>query len=144
MVFITKDDPKMILSEAEQLGVNVDDIIIESSERSELPRKLTAWDASIFYILPAYSKTASSPTKQAELLGMGIPIVCNSGVGDTTEILGKENAGIVMDLSNHIDIDLTSLNQNKEQLFRVAMRYFSLSSGVEMYVSIYNQKNLVR
>jgi glycosyltransferase involved in cell wall biosynthesis len=139
MVFITKDDPKMILSEAEQQGVHIDDIIIESSERAELPRKLTAWDASIFYILPAYSKTASSPTKQAELLGMGIPIICNAGVGDTTEILGKEKAGIVLEERNSLLKKIDLMNIEKNHLRRISTVFFSLEMGAEKYRSIYKK-----
>jgi len=39
-------------------------------------------NASLFFIKPVWSKKASSPTKLAELMGLGIPVFSNSGVGD--------------------------------------------------------------
>lgn len=133
--FITKDSRDYILKEAKEVGVNEEDILIQSSERADLPRKLTAWDASIFFILPAYSKTASSPTKQAELLGMGIPLICNAGVGDTTEILKKEAAGIV--LENLGSFNLETLYREKEHYQSIALKKFSLESGIKEYIKIY-------
>jgi hypothetical protein len=50
---------------------------------------ISLFDTSIFFIRPTYSKKASSPTKQGEIMAMGIPLICNYGVGDTDEIVKK-------------------------------------------------------
>ena len=96
-----------------------------------------------FFIKPFFSKKASSPTKQAELLGMGIPFICNSNVGDTKESLEKENVGLVVcdfnkaAYQNIVDSlsDITKID--KEHLRNVAIKHFSLKEGVNKYNEVY-------
>ena len=143
-LWITKDDPKQILKEATERDI-VDYIKILPTERTELPNILSIVDASIFFIKPLFSKKASSPTKMAELLGMGIPLICNSNVGDTDEIVKKEKVGVVVDMFNiqAYDQAINSFNglmkTPKEKLRDVAQKYFSLEGGVEKYEEVYKK-----
>ena len=52
-----------------------------------MPSYIGVSDFSIFFILPVFSKKASSPTKMGEIMNLGIPIICNSGVGDVDNIM---------------------------------------------------------
>lgn len=144
-LFITKDDPQTIYKVADSKKIDRKHILIKPSERENLPNLLSICDAAIFFILPAYSKKASSPTKQAELLGMGIPLICNSNVGDTDEIIAKEKAGMVLkkvDLVNFKnaiqDIDKI-LSIDKSYLRNIAIKHFSLQSGFEKYKKVYDE-----
>ena len=143
-LWITKDDPSLILETAKRLGIE-DKIIIQPSERSNLPRLLSICDASIFFIKPLFSKKASSPTKQAELLGMGIPLICNANVGDTNEIIEKENVGLVIKEFSNLDYERISSQIDEIQkidqshLRAVAQKHFSLDEGVKRYEGIYNK-----
>ncbi len=143
-LWITKDDPNMILNAAKERGLS-DNIVIQGSERKDLPGLLSICDASIFFIKPLFSKKASSPTKMAELLGMGVPLICNSNVGDTDEIVKKESVGIVIEnfddqnYSNAVDQFEELLKTPKSHLRSVAQKHFSLKEGVEKYNDIYNK-----
>lgn len=143
-LWITKDNPESILNAARERGIE-DKILIKGSERKDLPSLLSICDASLFFIKPLFSKKASSPTKMAELLGMGIPIICNTNVGDTDGIVKKENVGIVLNnFSNDeyeqaVDGFESLLETPKSHLRDVAKKYFSLSGGVESYKSIYDR-----
>jgi glycosyltransferase involved in cell wall biosynthesis len=44
---------------------------------------LSGADAAVSFIKNCYSKQASSPTKNAEYLACGLPIIANAGIGDT-------------------------------------------------------------
>ena len=118
-------------------------IFIRGAERQELPSVLSICDASIFFIKPLFSKKASSPTKKAELLGMGVPIICNGNVGDTQEILQKENAGLVVNDFNYESYTAiakefeTLCDSDKVHLRNVAKKHFSLEDGVKRYASVY-------
>ena len=68
--FLTKDDPQIIYSECKKLGIESNNIVVEESERKEIPVKTRNWNLSVFFILPCYSKKSSSPTKQGELMGI--------------------------------------------------------------------------
>lgn len=145
-LWITKDDPAIILIEAKKLGIE-NQIIIKPSERSELPSLLSICDASIFFIKPLFSKKASSPTKQAELLGMGIPLICNADVGDTNAILEKEKVGLVTsdftEKGYKLIVDQVSglKDIDKNHLRNVAIKHFSLKEGVKKYDAVYQKLN---
>ena len=141
-LWITKDDSLLIIEAAEKLGI-ADKMVIKPSERSDLPKIISICDASIFFIKPLFSKKASSPTKQAELLGMGIPLICNSNVGDTNEILEKENVGLVTadfteaGYQNIVDGLPDMAKIDKHHLRNVAIKHFSLKEGVKKYDEVY-------
>ncbi|MDC1188794.1 glycosyltransferase [Flavobacteriales bacterium] len=143
-LWITKDDSSLILNAAKKLGI-ADKMVIKPSERSDLPKLISICDASIFFIKPLFSKKASSPTKQAELLGMGIPLICNSNVGDTNEILEKENVGLVTadfteaGYQNIVDGLPDMVKIDKHHLRNAAIKHFSLKEGVKKYAEVYKK-----
>ena len=143
-LWVTKDNPVEILQKSKERGID-SKIVIKGGERKELPQLLSVCDASIFFIKPLYSKKASSPTKMAELLGMGIPLICNTGVGDTDEIVKKENVGLVaQEFTERSYRELVESFDNllsipKIQLRSVAQKYFSLEIGVKQYAEIYKK-----
>ena len=105
-----------------------------------MPFKTRNWDYSIFFILPSYSKKSSSPTKQGELMGLGIPIICNKGVGDVDAVVEKFDSGIAMEIEEKFDIE-ACLNKvyDKQVIVNGARHYFSLEQGVKNYLDIYKQ-----
>jgi len=141
-LWITKDEPDYIIEKATEKGIE-NNIRIKASERFGLPDLLSICSASIFFIKPLFSKKASSPTKMAELLGMGIPLICNTNVGDTDGIVLKEGVGVVINDFNETSYQ-EAVDQFKElkmvpreKLREVAKQYFSLEEGVTSYDKIY-------
>jgi len=96
-LIVTRGDPALIHSAASDTGVDPSAISIVSSTYEEIPNLIALADAAVFFIKTGVSGKAVSPTKQAELLAMGVPVVCNSGIGDCDEILGGTGAGIIVD-----------------------------------------------
>ena len=50
--------------------------------------------ATLCFILPAFSKRASAPTKLGEMLGCGLPVVANP-IGDVAQILPERGSAEV-------------------------------------------------
>jgi len=139
--FLTKDDPNIIINEAKALNLDVSNFIIEECERFNIPFKTRNWNYSIFFILPSYSKKSSSPTKQGELMGMGIPIICNKGVGDVDQIVLESKSGIILASEKEIsNFNLNSLQFDKETLHKKANDIFSLKDGIDKFYDIYHKK----
>ena len=143
-IIITQEDPTPFRKMAESLSINADQLLFTSSNRKELPALLSLSNASVFFIKPAFSKAASSPTKLGELLSMGIPVICNSGVGDTDEIIRNSGTGVIctsfddVTYKNAIEQFLVlQKSVSKEVLREKAIELFSLESGVEKYQSVY-------
>jgi glycosyltransferase involved in cell wall biosynthesis len=58
---------------------------------------LQAADFAISLIKPAPSKVSSSPTKVAEYLASGLPILANRGIGDVDEVIERHEVGVLIE-----------------------------------------------
>ena len=143
-LFISGDEPSHIKRKASETGIDPDDIIVVKAARESVPAYLSLSDASVFFIKPVFSKKASSPTKQAEIMSMGIPAICNSGVGDTDLIFAGNDAGLVLKDFSEAEMKTVIgemdeiLKLDPAQIRKKAIKMFSLNDGVEEYHSIYN------
>lgn len=143
-LIITGDDTKLIRDLAEELSVPLDRLRFTKGKRSEMPLLIACGDYSIFFIKPVFSKKASSPTKQGEIMAMGKPIICNDNVGDTGDIIRRYSAGLVLSsftpssFSEKID-ELEKLQFNLQQIRTGAQAVYSLESGVKKYCSVYEK-----
>ncbi|MFN6077145.1 MAG: hypothetical protein ACK46Y_16420, partial [Fluviicola sp.] len=120
---------------AKKLNLNESNFRFSSCVHSEVPLYISLFDCSIFYIRPSFSKQASSPTKQGELMAMGIPIICNSGVGDTTEVIQKYHSGVI-DLKENFMQEI-SVFFDREKTINGANNYFDLRKGIQEYEKKY-------
>ena len=142
-LFLTKDDPQRIVTSAANKGVGADCLIITPVERSILPQYIALAHLSIFFIRPVFSKKASCPTKQGEIMSMGVPIVCNTNVGDTTEIIQQTGSGVVIAEFNSqcyyvVCSELEALLSIPAKTIRNgAEKHFSLEEGVRAYQYVY-------
>lgn len=73
-----------------------DDFLILRADPAQVPRYLNAADLALMFIKPSYSKQASSPTKLAEYLACGLPVICNAGIGDVDEVIDRDRVGVLV------------------------------------------------
>ena len=140
---ITTENPAVIFSCAQRNGVDESLIRVTESSRSKMPQYLAAADLALFFILPSYSKTASSPTKQGEMMAMQLPIICNDNVGDTGFVIRKYKAGwVVKDFSiNEFQKTAKEIIANpifaSVDIRKGAEEFYGLKNGIEAYWQIY-------
>jgi glycosyltransferase involved in cell wall biosynthesis len=90
------------------------------------------------------SLKAAMPTKIAEFLAIGRPVVVNSGLGDCDEIFKDRGAGVIISRKDNLQSkaeELVSIIQEKDSplLCRsIAEEYFDFDAGVNKYLQIYN------
>jgi glycosyltransferase involved in cell wall biosynthesis len=140
-LFISGENKSVIVERAKHYGIDENLIYVKSVLHSEVARHISIFDASVFFIIPTFSKTASSPTKQGELMAMGIPIFCNSGVGDTEWVVNQYHAGNAVALEPNMDyskFDFTLSNFDIERTKFGAKEFYGLETGVSRYLKIYN------
>lgn len=140
---VTNEPPQTIQHSANRKGIPLNALVITSASRKDVPLYISLMDVSIFFIKPVFSKQASSPTKMAELMSMGIPVICNAGIGDDDRIIEKTGAGILCYEFNEASyavavskIDVL-LQKNKSDLRQIALDYYSLEMGAERYEAVY-------
>jgi len=143
-LFITHDNREKILKRAAVKGIAADYIRVQPASRNEVPLYLSLSDWGIFFIKDVYSKKASSPTKQGEIMAMGVPIVCND-IGDTGKIIEETGTGIVINSFDNRTFEKTAeLMENmipvsRECIRKAALDYYDLRHGVVLYSNIYKQ-----
>lgn len=141
LLFITHDEHERIMEAASKRNLD-QKIIIKSAQRHEVPQILSLSQASLFFIRPTYSKMSSSPTKQGEIMAMGIPIICNTGVGDTDTIVKNYNSGALVasfdDTAYQKTIqDFDAKTFDEAALRKGAIDYFDLEKGIGTYQEVY-------
>lgn len=145
--FLTEEEPKYIYSVAERKKMPLDRIIIKRSAEGGIVRALAQADAGIFFINP-YKRYNSSPIKYGEYLACGLPVVINSGIGDTDSITEKEGVGVVIREFSEDNYRIASkkiinLLRDKDRLRQhckdIAQKYFSLEEGIDKYLAIYQK-----
>jgi glycosyltransferase involved in cell wall biosynthesis len=144
-LFITQEPVGLIMDLVQQKNIASDRIIIQKANRNEVPTLVSLSHVNLFFILPVFSKKASSPTKMGEVMGMGIPIICNSGVGDVDKIIQESNCGILVNNFNDREY-LKAINElddlllvPKKQIMLAAQKYYSLEGGVSKYKKVYQE-----
>jgi glycosyltransferase involved in cell wall biosynthesis len=95
-MILTQSPPAQIAGRLSELGVGEDRRTIRCVSPDDVPRYLRAADLAVSFIKRCYSKQASSPTKLAEYLASGLPVICNAGIGDVDELLATDRTGIVI------------------------------------------------
>ena len=141
-LIVSGEAPETIYTKADEKQIEHDSLMITSCLHKEVPKYIRLFDLSVFFIRPSFSKQASSPTKQGELMAMGIPIVCNAGVGDTDLVIETYEAGTVLKETNPAAYDAFSFpihDFNKERTVIGAQEFYGLENGVNTYFSIYTQ-----
>lgn len=139
---LTKEPKGIMGGYIERNGIDPASVITLFSSRADLPLYLSLSDYSVFFIRPTYSKISSSPTKHAELMGLGIPVFCND-LGDTGSIVQATDSGVVIDeftdesYTKAINKMIGKENLSAEKIRKAAFAYFDLTCGTERYKRIY-------
>ena len=140
--FVTNEPKELIYEEARKQHIDIEKIKLIAANRSEMPYYISLMDFGLFFIKNSFSKKASSPVKQGELMAMGVPVICNAGVGDSDFIIHEYKSGeLVYSLdeqgfSEAIEKLKAEMN-HPEAIRKGAIDYFDLKKGIEAYASIY-------
>lgn len=144
-LFITPDAAEEIYNAGKKYGLTEKDFAVKFASRKEVPVLIAASDINLFFIKQTYSKLASSPTKLGEILSMGIPVICNSKVGDVKEIVETAEAGLVIDDFSPQSFEAVVaaipalLAKKPEQIREKALAYYDLANAVSNYGKLYRQ-----
>ena len=120
---------------------------VKPASRAEVPNILPAMDVLVSFIQPSYARMAASPTKLAECFAVGIPVICNDGVGDVAMQIRQLGAGVIVDLTS--DAALSDVAQKLDEVFAMggqrlreaARPLLGLEVAEERYRSVYSKLN---
>ena len=147
LLVVNRGGHGLVRAALERAGIDVANVELVEADHSEVPKLIQRMDAAAFFIKPSYSKIGSAPTKFAEMLGVGIPVLTNGGVGDMEALVinhGEPVGVIVKDFSmNSQRVAVAALLRLVEEsgicarCRTLAERYFSADLGSERYSLMY-------
>jgi glycosyltransferase involved in cell wall biosynthesis len=142
---ITRDAPEAILAALQPAPAWAHRLLIQSANPAEMPAIVQLHTASLMFFTGGLSKLGSSPTRMAEVLGCGRPVVANPGVGDVEQVIRQHRIGVLARGDGAADMDvcvaeLLALLQDPQlanRCRRTAEAFFSLESGTATYRQLY-------
>jgi len=129
-------------------NVGVDQFSVLAVAAAEVPSYLAAADAGLAFIKRCVSKLASSPTKNGEYLACGLPLILNTGIGDSDALVDQWRAGVLIndftedqyELAADSIAAMAAVAGARERARRVAEQLFDLESvAAERYASLYHR-----
>jgi len=118
---------------------------VRSANRDQVARWLPAMDLLVSLIQPSYARMGSSPTKLAEAWAMGIPAICNSGVGDVSALVEELDSGMVIDAESNSDLIAAAdsllglIHKGGARLRKSSQDRLGLEVASERYLQIYER-----
>jgi glycosyltransferase involved in cell wall biosynthesis len=147
-LILTQSDAEMVKQKLVSQGIEENDFLIKKVSPAEVPKYLKAADVAVSFIKACYSKQSSSPTKIAEYLASGLPVIQNSGVGDLDALIIGDKVGLILkgfaeedyaDALTEIDDFLRDENLS-EHCRRIAHQKFDLEQvGGKNYRRLYQR-----
>lgn len=120
---------------------------VASVAPESVPGQLFCGDVGLCLIVAAFSKTASAPTRFAEYLACGMPVVITPGVGDLEAIVERHRVGVVLRGEDDRTIsqaatELRALAADPELPKRareLASQRFDVEAGSAAYAELYRR-----
>jgi glycosyltransferase involved in cell wall biosynthesis len=88
--------PEQAAGALKRAGLSETDFQIGAVPPAEVPAHLRQARLGLSFRKRTFAQIAASPTKISEYLAVGVPIVCNAGIGDTDELVERERVGILL------------------------------------------------
>jgi glycosyltransferase involved in cell wall biosynthesis len=114
---------------------------------AQVPGALHAGDVGLSLCVSSFSKTASAPTRFAEYLAAGMPVIVNPGIGDLEEIVERHRVGVV--LRGEDDAAFAQATAQVRELLAdpdlaqrcrtVARELFDVDAGSRRYLEAYHR-----
>ena len=146
-LWLTTGAPKIVEDAMGKSQIGAKDYAVRRISNREVGSFLSAADLGIAFYRPGISRLGTSPVKVSEYLSCGLPVVINSGIGDTGELIEGERVGAVVKNFNVQDyakaasavLDLAANSEAARQRVRAAAEAnFDLRGiGIERYARLY-------
>ena len=120
-----------------------DNIIVKSLDYDEVPLYLSKVNLSLFFLKETPARIGTFPIKFPEFLALGVPVICNSNVGDMDLYFKNNNIGKCIDINNNKNIDkviddIKNIeNYSKNYIKNYANEKFSINLANKLYRKLY-------
>ena len=144
LTFINKYEKDYIIYNCSKYNIDVSQIEIISLDHNQIQDKINKFDFNIFFPKKGYYLKGFFPTKIAESLMSGIPIITTSINTEINNHMTNQNIGIIIDHLNDDSIDKIFKNinfyrniKNKRNIREFAINNLSIKYAISIYNMIY-------
>ena len=146
-LMLTNASREEIDAEIKRVGVPGNVVISKFIFHQDVPKYLSLGDFAINPVKPVPTKRYCTSIKDGEYWAMGLPVVISPRISDDSDIIEKENTGVVVDLSDKaalassidkIEELLKRKPELKEKIRQVAIKYRSYEIAKTIYKEIYS------
>lgn len=146
-LMLTNASNEEIEQQVKRVNLPVNTVISKFVYHNEVPRYLSLGDFAINPVKPVLTKRYCTSIKDGEYWAKGLPVVISPNISDDSEIIEKENTGVVVDFSDQaalagsidkIEELLKSRSLLKEKVRQIAVKYRSFELAKKIYQEIYN------
>jgi glycosyltransferase involved in cell wall biosynthesis len=128
----------------EGVGLGPADATVRSAPHDEVPGLLAAADVALLLRRPDPVNAVASPTKLAEYLACGLPVVVSDGIGDASDLVRETGAGrVVADLSDEAlagaFAGLMAARPSREEVAAVAAERLARDRFFPVYARLYRE-----
>ncbi len=146
LLMLGNHDVKHQIQNAMKAGcvLKAEDIKAKLLRHEQVPEYLSAADVGLAPLLQTFSSLGVSATKIGEYLSCGLPVICNSGVGDIHSIIEQGRTGWVLeDFSNEqIKRAAQQITSGRflppQEISRKAAEVFNIVHAVDRYDELYH------
>lgn len=147
---LTPGDAASLKARALAHGIAESSLLVRKVPPPQMSSMLAAGDLGLSFIQSCFSKMGSSPTKVAEYLAMGMPVVVNADIGDQRDLAVEANAAIAIEDFGDESLDAAAARavslakvpyaQRRVATRDVATRHFGLIEvGITRYAALYQE-----
>lgn len=117
-------------------------ITILSVPPDDVLNYVAAGDVGIILRQPTLMNQVASPIKIAEYLSVGLPVLCNNGVGDAAKLIAEQKAGVVAEddivsMATALEAVLDQLAQMRDNALRLGRAYYTWQANQSTYCRAY-------
>lgn len=142
---VTRDDHHELNQLANRY--NLSSFSVEQCSADKVKTAIDELKFGVLYFTAGVSKIGSAPTRMAEFLACGKPILGNRGVGDMADLIEKYNVGVVIEggCDEEIKRGLKLMHDflldpgYPERCRKAAVELFSADVGAEKYHRVYER-----
>jgi glycosyltransferase involved in cell wall biosynthesis len=145
--FLNKGKEEFIIEKCQERGIEEKNYSITYMEPNEISKFLSNIDLGCFYAKENFSIKASMPTKIAEFMSCGVPILCNPFNSDIITIFNNYHVGFLHNFKHsegnrmkfeEIKVSLVD-SDIRTRCINLSEELFDLRKGAESYRKIYRK-----
>ncbi len=126
-----------------------DAVTLDTANPEQMAQWLAQASAALAFYRPGFARQGTCPTKAAEYLAMGLPVIVNEDVGDCRDIIGGAHVGVILrdfsdDAYGRALDELAALWKDPSVPARcrqVAEDTFAVGIGIDRYWQVYERLN---